>query len=200
MIPARHPSSLSKPLSAEETRERKLALTKLLVLLAGEDPSGGLLDAPAAGLRKAALSDPMGTLAATVVSAAAVFYAAEKGENPKVRSFHDALVFVSTSFSVGYSDIFAKTKLGKLVASFVMTVGPSLSARALDAPEPPEGAQKPATVADLVASQRALTASVQALVHTLAAREGETGTRARPERNGATEPKALQGDGRPPTR
>ncbi len=187
MIPARHPSSPSQTLSAEATRERKVALTKLVVLLAGEDPSGGLLGPQAAGFRKAAVSDPMGTLAATVVSAAAVLYAAEKGENPKVRSFHDALVFVSTSFSVGYSDIFAKTKLGKLVASFVMTVGPSLSARALDAPEPLEGAQKPANVADLLASQRALTESVQALVHTLAARQGETGTRSRAERDGSTE-------------
>jgi hypothetical protein len=54
--------------------------------------------------------------------------------NPKVRTYGDALVYCSTSMSVGYHDIFPKSEVGKLVATFLMTVGPALAARALDAP------------------------------------------------------------------
>lgn len=164
--------TLSAPRSTS-SHERGARVAKLLELLT-TGTTAGLLGAPGDAVRKAAVADPMGTLAATVVSAAAVFYAAEKGKNPKVRSFHDALVFVSTSFSVGYSDIFAKTKVGKLVASFVMTLGPSLSARALDAPDTGGAREKDTSVDELVASQRALTASVEALVRALTTRERDT--------------------------
>ena len=54
--------------------------------------------------------------------------------NPKVNSFYDALVFVSTNLSVGYSDIFAKTPAGKAIASTLMTVGPSMATRFMDEP------------------------------------------------------------------
>lgn len=86
------------------------------------------------GLRDGFTNDPMGTTATTVLVASWLFYKAEKGHNPKVNSFYDALVFVSTSLSVGYSDIFAKTPAGKAVASALMTVGPSMAARLLDEP------------------------------------------------------------------
>jgi hypothetical protein len=109
----------------------------------------------------------MGTLLGTVLGAATAFYVAERGRNPKVKSPFDALVFVSTSLSVGYSDIFPKTPMGKLVASAVMTLGPALSARALDAPERPTSAQGPTTNEALLASQRELTRSIDALVRAL---------------------------------
>ena len=61
-------------------------------------------------------------------------------ENPKVASFHDAIVYASTNISVGYSDILAKTPLGKLIGSMLMTYGPSLADRAFD----PAAAEQPA--------------------------------------------------------
>ena len=89
------------------------------------------------GLRDLATRDPLDTLATVVLGGAYLFYLAEHGKNPKVKSYYDALLFISTCLSVGYADVFATTDAGKAIASFVMTVGPSLSARALDAPARP---------------------------------------------------------------
>jgi hypothetical protein len=63
-----------------------------------------------------------------------VFYAAERRANPKVNDVWDSLVYCSTCLSVGYGDIFARTPLGKIVGSALMTVGPAISSRALDGP------------------------------------------------------------------
>lgn len=63
-----------------------------------------------------------------------LFYAAERKHNPKVNDVWDSLVYCSTCFSVGYGDIFARTPLGKIVGSALMTVGPAISSRALDGP------------------------------------------------------------------
>jgi hypothetical protein len=67
-------------------------------------------------------------------AAAIIFYYAERGHNPKVTDYYDALVYCTTNLSVGYSDIFARTPLGKLVGSILMTFGPALSGAALDGP------------------------------------------------------------------
>ena len=67
-------------------------------------------------------------------AAAVVFYYAERGHNPKVNNYYDALVYCTTNLSVGYADIFARTSLGKLVGSILMTFGPALSGAALDGP------------------------------------------------------------------
>ena len=81
----------------------------------------------------AKLTDRPATSTVTfVTTAAALFYLAERGHNPKVKDIWDALVYCSTCISVGYADIFAKTPIGKLVGSALMTVGPALSGRALD--------------------------------------------------------------------
>src|SRR5882762_7704639 len=71
-------------------------------------------------------------------AAAVVFYYAERGHNPKVNDYYDALVYCTTNLSVGYSDIFARTPLGKLVGSVLMTFGPALSGAALDGPKKEE--------------------------------------------------------------
>src|SRR4051794_34085691 len=68
-------------------------------------------------------------------AAAIIFYYAERGHNPKVNDYYDALVYCTTNLSVGYSDIFARTPLGKLVGSVLMTFGPALSGAALDGPK-----------------------------------------------------------------
>lgn len=73
-----------------------------------------------------------------------LFYWAESEANPMVRTYWDALHYVSTALSVGYANIFPVTPLGKLIGAVVMTVGPAMSARALDnspraTPEPDGG-------------------------------------------------------------
>jgi Ion channel len=78
--------------------------------------------------------DPLQATLATVLGSAILFYRAEHGVNPKVKRFEDALVYCSTSISVGFSDIFAQTPTGKMIGSFLMTLGPALAPRALDAP------------------------------------------------------------------
>jgi len=135
-------------------------------------PLGGL----AGSLREAAEDDPLAALAATVAAASTVFYLAERGKNPKVRSPHDALVLITTSLSVGCTDIFPRTKIGKLVTSFVMSVGPGLSSRAF---EPEARATKSeGALRALVSSQQELGAKLERLVRALeAAPRGNDGAR-----------------------
>jgi Ion channel len=64
--------------------------------------------------------------------ASVAFYVAEKDENPKVKTMVDAFYFISTCASVGYADIFPVTQTGRMISSLVMTVGPALTAKALD--------------------------------------------------------------------
>ncbi len=87
----------------------------------------------------ASLRDKPAQATALFASAAAViFYYAERGHNPKVADYYDALVYCTTNLSVGYSDIFARTPVGKLVGSILMTFGPALSGAALDGPRQQE--------------------------------------------------------------
>src|ERR1041385_2035180 len=79
------------------------------------------------------LNDNPGKKTVTLVGLSAVlFYMFEKNHNPKVNDVWDAMVYCSTCLSVGYGDIFAKTPLGKILGSALMTVGPALSGKALD--------------------------------------------------------------------
>lgn len=98
-------------------------------------------------LRAAQAKEPANTTVKVVLLGAAAFYAAERGKNPKIASFYDALIYVSTNLSVGYSDIFARTPLGKSIGSLLMAYGPALAARTLDAPG--AGSDRPATDARL---------------------------------------------------
>jgi hypothetical protein len=79
----------------------------------------------------------MGTTTTMVLLASWLFYKAEKGHNPKVNSLYDALVYVSTNLSVGYSDIFAKTPRGKAIGTALMTYGPAMAAKIFDTPTAP---------------------------------------------------------------
>ena len=103
----------------------------LLSTQAGGDLSYGTLKR---GFREVLRRDPMESIAAVVLGGSYLFYLAEKGRNPKVQSFWDALNFIATCLSVGYDDVYAQTDAGKALASFVMTFGPALSAAALDPP------------------------------------------------------------------
>lgn len=71
--------------------------------------------------------EPFTKLIALVGLGSALFYKAEHGHNPKVQSYYDALIYVSTCASVGYGDIFAVTPVGKLIGTFVMTIGPAMA-------------------------------------------------------------------------
>jgi voltage-gated potassium channel len=129
---------------------------------------GGELSWPVAkrGLREALLRDPLDSLAATVLGGSYLFYLAEKGQNPKVESFWDALTFVTTCLSVGYDDVFARTPSGKAIASFIMTFGPALSGAALE----PPAAEKAAEQAEAVATQKAILARLDAIHQALSQR------------------------------
>src|ERR1051325_4919754 len=81
---------------------------------------------------------PAQNTAIFAAAAAIIFFYAERGHNPKVNDYYDALVYCTTNLSVGYSDIFARTPLGKLVGSILMTFGPALSGSALDGPKKQE--------------------------------------------------------------
>ncbi len=110
-----------------------LALGLLLGVGSGKPPEEWLQSAHGY-VRDKQAAEPMNAVAFTVLLGAAAFYAAEREHNPKVNSYFDALVFVSTNLSVGYSDIFAKTEAGKAIASTLMTYGPALAARVFDVP------------------------------------------------------------------
>jgi voltage-gated potassium channel len=127
---------------------------------------GGDLSWPAAkrGLRDALARDPLDSLAATVLGGSYLFYLAEQGKNPKVQSFWDALAFITTCLSVGYDDVFARTDAGKVIASFVMTVGPALSGAILE----PPAAEKAAADAEALGVQKAILARLDAIHHQLA--------------------------------
>jgi hypothetical protein len=111
------------------------------------------------GVREAMTRDPLDSLAATILGGSYLFYLAEKGKNPKVESFWDALTFITTCLSVGYDDVFARTDAGKAIASFVMTFGPALSSRALDAP----AAEDEAASAEALGVQKAILARLDAI-------------------------------------
>lgn len=78
--------------------------------------------------------NPCRNTAALVALSSLLFYAAERDHNPKVNDVFDAAIYCSTCLSVGYGDIFAKTPLGKLLGTTLMTIGPALSGAALDGP------------------------------------------------------------------
>jgi voltage-gated potassium channel len=123
--------------SSEKAGADRSALAVLAALaFASAKDNGALaeLGALKQKLRAKATRDPIDALAVTVLGGAYLFYLAERGRNPKVQSYWDALVFVSTNLSVGYADIFARTPTGQAIASAIMTFGPALSGAALDAP------------------------------------------------------------------
>ncbi|MBM3457415.1 MAG: two pore domain potassium channel family protein [Armatimonadetes bacterium] len=74
-----------------------------------------------------AVRNPADALFWVVTGGAMVFYLAEKEANEDVRSYGDALHYISTCLSVGYARIYPTTQIGKLVATIVMAIGPALT-------------------------------------------------------------------------
>jgi hypothetical protein len=75
---------------------------------------------------------PCRNTASVVGLSTVLFYLLEKNRNPKVNDVWDAMVYCSTCLSVGYGDIFAKTPLGKILGSTLMTMGPAMAAKTLE--------------------------------------------------------------------
>lgn len=115
-------------------QKRPLLILAALAAATEPDFGKGAIDDFKKNLREGFVTDPLGATAKTVLVGSWLFYQAEKGHNPKVTSYYDALVYVSTCLSVGYSDIFAKTETGKLIGTALMTLGPAMATRALDEP------------------------------------------------------------------
>lgn len=115
------------------------------------------------GARDVVARDPIDAAAVTVLTASWLFFKAERGVNPKVKTFADALVFVTTTLSVGYADIFARTPRGKVIASWLMTAGPSLAARLFDAPK----AEAEAAERESLDVQRQIAAKLDAILAAL---------------------------------
>ena len=126
MPPRPRPAAPVNPLHA--------VVTQMLASSLGDLTGDGELGAVKDGLRALAKRDPMDTVVTTVLTCTVLFYNAERGVNPKVKTPADALLYITTCMSVGYADVFARTTAGKLIASYVMTVGPAMSAKVLEAP------------------------------------------------------------------
>lgn len=124
------------------------------------------------GLRDAIAKDPIDSLVVTVLGGSFLFFVAEKGKNPKVNTYWDALVFISTCLSVGYADTFARTPAGKAIATALMTIGPAMAAAAL---APPKSEQTPDLTPELLEVQRAIVDKLDAILAELrAGRAGAT--------------------------
>ncbi len=78
--------------------------------------------------------NPLESLSGLLVGSSALFYAVEHGVNPRIKTFWDALFYITTCASVGYANVFAMTSTGKAIASVVFTFGPALCAKVFDRP------------------------------------------------------------------
>ena len=108
--------------------------------------------------------EPANAILVTVLGGALAFWVAERNRNPRVTSFSDALVYAATNLSVGYSDILAKTPAGKVIGSWLMTYGPALATRALDAPghSIPSGGASDAAIDRVVEKLEAILSELRA--------------------------------------
>lgn len=114
-------------------------------------------------IRELATRDPFDSVVTIVGTGTVLFYLAERGKNDKCKSLFDALTFITTCLSVGYDDLFARTPAGKAIASFVMTVGPQLTASLFDPPR--SDVDREAERA--AALQRAVVDRLDAILHAL---------------------------------
>ncbi len=105
------------------------ALVALLLSLTGGGSGDGApsYEAVKREIKQLGAKDPFDATVVTLFGGAFLFFVAERGTNPKVTTYWDALLFISTCLSVGYADVFARTPAGKAIAAAVMTLGPALT-------------------------------------------------------------------------
>jgi voltage-gated potassium channel len=141
----------------------------LLAALAMSGAAGGSYGSLKESLKGAITSDPFDATVVTVLGGAFLFYVAEKGSNPKVTTYWDALVFISTCMSVGYADVFARTPAGKAIASAVMTLGPAMSGAIFDPPASKESSGERPVPPELFRVQAAIVDKLDAILQELRA-------------------------------
>ncbi len=78
--------------------------------------------------------NPLEALCVLLLGGSYLFYLAEVNRNHKVKTFWDALYYITTCASVGYADVFAATPVGKAVSAVVFTLGPALTSQVFDRP------------------------------------------------------------------
>jgi hypothetical protein len=121
-------------------------------------------------LRRWATEDPIDALVATVLGGGLAFYLAERGKNPSCATPWDGILYIATSLSVGYDNLFPTTPTGHAIASLVQTFGPALSGMALD----PPAAEVRAEAAAAAEVNRAILARLDDIVRLLGERASET--------------------------
>jgi hypothetical protein len=119
-------------------------------------------------LRRWATEDPIDALVATVLGGGLAFYLAERGTNPNCATPWDGILYVATSLSVGYDNLFPTTPTGHAIASLVQTFGPALSGMAFD----PPAAEVRAEAAAAAEVNRAILARLDDIVRLLGERAG----------------------------
>jgi hypothetical protein len=124
-----------------------LAVLASLAMTGGGAGGEGSYESWKRALKTSVTTSPFDALVVTVVGGSFLFYLAERGKNPKVNTYVDALLFISTCLSVGYADVFAVTPAGKAIASAVMTFGPAMSGAIFDEPKAAGEAAAPELVA-----------------------------------------------------
>src|SRR3954468_16539681 len=98
-----------------------------------DDPGTTGLAATPPAIPAPYVATPSEELSLLVAWGAGLFYWAEAGANPMVRSYWDGLHYISAALSVGYANIFHVTALGKAIGAVGMTIGPRPAARARSA-------------------------------------------------------------------
>ncbi len=139
-------------------------LLALGLAMATQGGEGGELTALKDKLRGLATKDPVDALLATVLGGGLLFYKLEHGKNPRCNTYWDAVLYVATSLSVGYDDVFPKTEAGNALASLVQTFGPALAANALAPTQAATAAAARATAsrdAELLAVNKAILARLE---------------------------------------
>jgi voltage-gated potassium channel len=158
---------VSDPLPRAPLLDDSAALALVLTLAGG----GGGIGSYASlkdEIKKAIAKDPFDATVVTVLGGSFLFYVAEKGHNPKIETYWDALVFISTCLSVGYADVFARTPAGKAIASAVMTFGPAMSGAILDGPAA-SGQNATEASPELLQVQRTIVEKLDAILQELKA-------------------------------
>jgi hypothetical protein len=112
------------------TEKAPLDLGKTLAALMRYIPQSDRIDELSAKLAQRPAQNTLMILGASAL----LFYIVERQENPKVDTIYDALEYCSSSLSVGYTNIYPQTPIGKMVATLLMTYGPALSGAMIDGP------------------------------------------------------------------
>lgn len=122
-----------------------------------------------------AVDHPLEALFAVLATSSWLFYQAEREVNDDVRTYGDALHYISTCLSVGYARIYPSTPVGKLIASLVMAIGPSLSSWQLEGRLVARQARAEATTDPSVADLQAVVQRLDAILAELRTRSEVAG-------------------------